>query len=407
MKLKHTIALLWVAGIMGGVNLAKAEGLAGPNQKTCNKASNMAEITPVRLGVDNPPSGVCYYWSPEDHLSSPHTANPMANPPQTTTYTLTVVGPNFAWERSYSVTVEVDFLLSYSVVAKHTCYKAGQNLTVDDFVITTNPPGMEKLIDFSPKTADISTFVPLVGVKDQDIVFTTECSAMVKDVTIQVVDDRSTTGFQAVLPDIGNVNISKALDKLATTMDKLNFLNKIPLPMYCNLTTVAPQLVGGYGQTKNCCDDGAAIVTGITASGAYKICFASECQMPIPNLSIPTVMSVNAVLGWEICASPTIQYETTCSDTANLCISVPLEIELGGGVYIYALGGALLEGSLKLVAAIAPPTPKICFNPGLTFSADGQLCGQVDIVGEVMFLSFMKKKVTHTLIPKKCVSLVF
>jgi hypothetical protein len=390
-----------------GLLQAKAEGLAGPDQKTCNKASNLTEITPVRLGVDNPPSGVCYYWSPEEHLSNPHSANPMASPPQTTTYTLTVVGPNFAWERSYSVTVEVDYLLSYHVTPKYNCYKAGTNLTKDDFEITTNPPGMEARIDFLPKTTDLFP-VPLpIGETSQTIVFTSECSAISRSVTIHVVDDRSATNFQAVLPDVGNIRITNSMEKLASTLDKLNFLRKIPLPMTCGFTSIAPQLVGGYGQTKNCCDNGNAIVTGISATGAYKICFASECQMPIPYLSIPLVMSVNAVLGWEICASPTISYETSCSDTANFCFSVPLEIELGGGVGIEALGGYLLKGSLKLVTAIAPPTPKICFNPNLTFNADGQLCGQVDVVGEVEFLSFMKKKVTHSLIPKKCVSLVF
>jgi len=405
MKLKNLAILIMSVSL--GLPVAKADGLAGPDQKTCNKGSNLAEITPVRLGVNNPPPGLCYYWTPESHLSDPHSPNPMASPPQTTTYSLTVVGPNFTFQHSYSVTVEVDYLLSYHVYPKYSCYKAGTPLTKDDFDIVTNPPGLEDRIDFLPKTTDISLVPPAFGEYTQTINFTTECHPISRSVNIHVVDDRSTTGFQAVLPDIGNLQIANSMEKLAQTMDKLNFLRKIPLPMSCSFTSIAPQLVGGYGQTKNCCDNGAAIVTGISASGAYKICFASECALPIPYLSIPKVVSVNAVLGWEICASPTIQYETSCSDTANICISVPLEVELGGGVGIEALGGYLLQGSLKLVTAIAPPTPKICFNPNLNFSADGQLCGQVDVVGEIQFLSFMKKKVTHSLIPKKCVSLVF
>lgn len=405
MKLKNLAILIMSVSL--GLPVAKADGLAGPDQKTCNKGSNLAEITPVRLGVDLHPPGLCYYWSPEEHLSDPHSPNPMASPPQTTTYSLTVVGPNFTFQHTYYVTVEVDYLLSYNVYPKYNCYKAGTPLTKDDFDIVTNPPGLEARIDFLPKTTDISVIPPAFGEYNQTINFTSECSPISRQVTIHVVDDRSSTGFQAVLPDIGNIKITNTMEKLAQTMDKLNFLRKIPLPMSCSFTSITPQIVGGYGQTKNCCDNGNSIVTGISASGGCKICYGSECALPIPYLSIPKVVSVNAVLGWEICATLAIQYETSCSDTANLCISFPFEVELGGGVGIEALGGYLLKGSLKLVTAIAPPTVKMCFNPNLNFSADGQLCGQADVVGEIEFLSFMKKKVTHSLIPKKCVSLVF
>jgi len=57
-------------------------------------------------GTENP--DWCYYWSPHTGLDNPNILHPTANPATTTTYTLTVVGPDFSFQDSDQMTVFVE-----------------------------------------------------------------------------------------------------------------------------------------------------------------------------------------------------------------------------------------------------------------------------------------------------------
>ena len=56
-------------------------------------------------GVENP--NYCYYWEPATGLDNQHILHPNANPQVTTTYTLTVVGPDFSSKATDDVKVNV------------------------------------------------------------------------------------------------------------------------------------------------------------------------------------------------------------------------------------------------------------------------------------------------------------
>lgn len=75
---------------------------AGPDKVSCND-------TPVLIGSTGI-TGVKYNWSPATGLSNPAIANPIADPPNTTTYTLTVRSPGGGCVNSDNVTVKDSFV---------------------------------------------------------------------------------------------------------------------------------------------------------------------------------------------------------------------------------------------------------------------------------------------------------
>jgi hypothetical protein len=71
---------------------------AGPDKVNCFGKG-------VVIGGAGDPSW-CYAWSPKTGLDNPNVLNPKANPTATTTYTLTVTGPDFSFVSTDDVTVQ-------------------------------------------------------------------------------------------------------------------------------------------------------------------------------------------------------------------------------------------------------------------------------------------------------------
>jgi hypothetical protein len=77
---------------------------AGEDKVIINSLINNEEII---IGGGNEIPGYCYHWSPEIGLSDPHILHPVASPEYTTTYTLTMTGPDFSSKSSDQMTVTV------------------------------------------------------------------------------------------------------------------------------------------------------------------------------------------------------------------------------------------------------------------------------------------------------------
>ncbi|MHC1706310.1 MAG: hypothetical protein AB9842_02180 [Bacteroidales bacterium] len=377
--------------------VAMADGLAGPNQKACPIPNGQGFVEPVRLGVDNPPAGLCYYWEPNFFLDDRFSANPMANPPSTTTYTLYAVTENFGSEKVYSVTVEVIPFNSYQVIPK-CCYQAGKTLTKNDFEIITDPPGFEHMIDFEPKT--IGSAIQLSSHYDQTIAFTTPCSNQAQSVIIQVVNPDVITGGGFSIPSLDKFNWAEASAKIDKAIEKFFSLTQ-SAPFPCE---VKPETTfeGGFKTFEECCESG-CITEAQKIEFYQKICGKLTCDIPIAG--IPLALSVNVRLLMGLCMSPGVSFELRCQDELKLCLSIPVEATAGGGISLTAFGGSILDASGTLVSKITPPTAKLCFKPEPKLTFDSKLCAQVDANLEVKLFSLVKTKYSFTVVPKDCINL--
>jgi len=72
---------------------------AGPDTTICKDQC-------IVIGTPMPPEW-CFHWTPHDGLSNPHVAMPQACPQTTTTYTLTVTGPEYSFISTDQVVVTV------------------------------------------------------------------------------------------------------------------------------------------------------------------------------------------------------------------------------------------------------------------------------------------------------------
>jgi len=104
MKIKYNkikIILLLTLACMLFMPKAFSQADAGPDTTICGEGS-------VVIGGGDEDPDYCYSWSPQTGLSDPHILHPVASPTVTTTYVLTVVGPDFSFRDEDQVTVTVE-----------------------------------------------------------------------------------------------------------------------------------------------------------------------------------------------------------------------------------------------------------------------------------------------------------
>ncbi|HOY32567.1 MAG TPA: hypothetical protein PKW80_11870 [Bacteroidales bacterium] len=112
---------------------------AGQDSTICGAGS-------VILGGGDANPDYCYTWSPQAGLNDPHILHPTATPAVTTTYTLTVVGPDFSFKDQDQVTVTVvDASVTLTVEDNITQCMEGRSVTFtaevsDDFPVSLTDP---------------------------------------------------------------------------------------------------------------------------------------------------------------------------------------------------------------------------------------------------------------------------
>jgi len=162
------------------------EGLAvsaGADETVCNGGN-------VTLMPGAIPTGATVSWSPTTGLSNPNIANPIANPTQTTTYTLTV--NNGVCSGTDQITVEVD--------DQDLMISAGQNLMIcDGASVMLNPTGV-------PSGATVS-WSPSTGLDNTSILNPTAMPTVTTIYTLNV-SNGACSGSAQVTVEVGDGNIN-------------------------------------------------------------------------------------------------------------------------------------------------------------------------------------------------------
>jgi len=381
-KIEPALVLFVLIFINAGYVFSQAD--AGPDKSICTGDNCI-------IG-GNPVSGGCYVWTPATGLSNPNILHPTASPATTTTYTLTVVGPNFSFTDADAMTVTVAAGVNgMSASPIQCCWKKGDNISWNQFNITTSPPGMNSYLsnwNVDPSTAPAVTGA--TGSVDVTISAVENCGGgnnLETTTSITVVDEDWEVASYSGLGGIDVDGIAEAID---------NLVNKVKVGP-CSPSS------GFSGSTSThesflCCDNPVCVKKKYKYAGNLHYDAAITCDFPF--FGVPYIASLNFRFELGCGAQLSIDYGTTCTGN-EVCLGVGCYGSLGGGVSGTVLGGALLDAQLLFVATLSIPGARFCIPSG-QFTWDGKICAQGDIVGQIKIFTFITKKVTVNVISKRC-----
>jgi hypothetical protein len=387
---------LLVMTFTGGLVFGQ-DGLAGPDKKTCKKSDGSTEA--VQIGSTGV-SGWCYYWTPSTGLNDQYASQPMASPPTTTTYTLTVVGSDFSFSQTDQVVVTVGGLNSFTITPKRCCYKANDKLTAEMFTITTDPPGFESMVKFSPEN------VPTGGASatyQSNVIAKASCGPagveLIHALTLSVINEDIQAQVGVGIPNLPDFNWAAAEKKVDDAIKTFeDVMAGLPAPNPCPFE-LTHALEASYAESYLCCPEATPCQKDkfkITIS--YKPCFGTTCDFPF--YGIPYIASINVRLGGGVCLNVSGDYSTRCDD-GQVCIGASGELTLVGGISATILGGSVASAFLGIQVQGTTPSLQLCF-PANTTIVQGAWCAQLDVVGEITYLTFYKEAVSRSLYPKTC-----
>ncbi len=361
---------------------AVSQGYAGPDKSILKDSS-------VNIGGSGC-SNCCYLWTPATGLDNPKSQNPKASPQQTTVYTLKVTGANFSFSDVSQMTLTVtDGMNSLTAVSNQCCWKKGDAITKDQFIITTDPPGLENTVTISPTTVPAGIFsaseaslaVTFTGKGPNNTTKTAVAN-------IAAVDEDAQSQFQAGMGLFKPGEIIEYIDKV---------IGNIKMGP-CG-TTGGPAANISFATGKLCCPKAGCIKDMYAYNGTYNYDLGYQCDFPF--YGIPYVASLNVRLMASIGAALSLGNVKTTCDGVDICYSLGITGSIGGGVSGTVLGGKLLDASLLLVGTITPDPLEYCMPSGATKSF-GNICVKADIVGTVTFLSWVTESVSVNLIAQRC-----
>lgn len=376
------LTILMAIFLINPISISAQGGYAGPN-KTIMKDSS---IVIGSGGCAN----CCYQWTPATNLSDPKISSPTANPPSTTTYTLKVIGANFSFTDISQMTVTVvDGINSLTAVPKQCCWKKGDPITLDQFTITTDPPGLEGTVTLSPTTVPAGIFANSVG--SLPVTFSgrgPNNTTVSTTVNISAVDEDAQTAFQAGLGQFKPEEIVEFIDKI---------INNVKMGP-CG-TTGGPGANMSFATGKLCCPNAGCIKDMYAYNGTYNYDLGFQCDFPF--YGVPYIASLNLRLMASVGAALSLGNVKTTCEGVDVCYSIGVTGSLGGGVSGTILGGKLLDASLMLIGTITPDPIEYCMPSGQTKFL-GNICAKADVVGTVTLLGFITKSVSANVISQRC-----
>jgi hypothetical protein len=368
------------------VGSAGAQDYAGPDKNICPGTS-------AQIGNSGEP-GVCYAWSPETGLSDPHTANPVASPASTTTYTVTVVGANFSFTASDQVTVTVvDNITGISVTPVQCCWEEGETFSQDQFEINTIPGEMESQILAVMFTPAAAPGIPFAATQNVNVTVTvfTECGGNINEhtasVTVAVInEDFEVSSSNSV--NLANIDRVKNLVQKVVNMFKFAPLCEPDASLSLSGTTKAGVM---------CCSQNEGCVREkLTVEGALSASASITCDFPLPPVP---VLNIRVMGGAGISGS--VSFETQCTEIES-CFTLQGSASVGGG--LSAGNENVLEASIMLVGEVTFPPVEYCLPEG-KLDIPGEFCFALKVVGAVEFFSMYTQEISYTLLNDRCLVL--
>ena len=357
--------------------------IAGPDKHVVREVDNSQTVT---LGVPDASPDACYIWTGDHIVGNPNqpviTVNPRS---EAEDYHVKKISQNGIEEDEAWVFLDDSVEIS-TVKAKYGCYNHGDNITVDQFEITTYPEGYENLVTVSPAVAQNSN-----GWSNDNVELTftlmKDGHRSTKKINVKVInsDLTVTQGLPAELLSarqrVENMNkVRQALTDLKSSTDKMKFLKNVP-GSPCSWNDDPPAQAGlalSITPKKLCCSDHTENWALQVQFGQLTYGASFGCRVPF--YGIPHIASADLVcnFGGSVAVGPIDGIMALNSNCNQLCIPVTLSLFLNGGVGV-ALGGKvltadlLLQGSVMEQASWCPFGTANNIKIGATLSVVGQV----------------------------------
>ena len=388
--MKRIFAILLLSVLAWG---AQAQ-FAGPDKHVVREVDNTQTTT---VGTPDGSADVCYIWTSEEAGHIVGNANQpviTVRPTQEAEYfRVKRISQNGIEEDEVWVFVE-DSAEIRTVKAKYGCYNHGDNITVDQFDITTYPEGYENLVTVSPAVAQNSA-----GSSGEDVELTftlmKDGHRSTKKINVKVINS-DLTPTQSLPAELLSARtrmeqmgkIKEALNNIKSTTSKMKFITEMP-GSPCSWSD-DPHDDASHALAitpkRLCCSDH-------TANWALQIQFGqlsygTSWGCRVPFYGIPHIASADLVcnFGASVSVGPIDGVLALNSSCNQLCIPVTLNVYLNGGVGV-ALGGKvltadlLLQGSGSAQASWCPyGTPS-----NIKFSATLSVLGQVKLASLITY----------------------
>lgn len=380
--LKH-LFLLGVFLVMALVAYSQTAD-AGPDKVICK--GDTTSIGSEGIGQ------ACYYWSPAIGLNDPTSPTPIANPEETTTYTLTVISDDLSSRTTDEVTVSVSHvILDFKAVPNKCCWADGDTIQLEDFTFLTVPPGLEGDIKVKTAQAEVLPILPY-GQMQAEFSFQCALNELSTSVEIDVVNEEKVTAK----PDDDLIEPFKLLE------DKISKFKFGPCEPGLSIQPTVQATV------RNRCCSGSSDCIKLVAgyAGGIQLGANMECEFPLP-WSLPYVAEIEVEINLGIAGTVQLEGEEGCDDATNLCFAGDLNGMLSGFVEFELFDGDALEAGVGLETNLILPNFLYCpANESLEFvkKAGKQCQFGYDVKGVIMVELFSAYTVDYKLviIPETC-----
>ena len=330
---------------------------AGPDKHVVREVENTQTTT---VGTPDGSADVCYIWTSGEANHIVGNANQpviTVRPTQEAEYfRVKRISQNGIEEDEVWVFVE-DSAEIRTVKAKYGCYNNGDNITVDQFEITTYPEGYENLVTVSPAVAQNNA--GLSG-ENVELTFTLmkDGHRSTKKINVKVINSDLTV-TQGVPAELLSAEtrlksmdkIREVLNKLKSTTDQMEFLKLVSTCGWEDGPPAQASAAVSVTPKKLCCSDH-------TENWALQVQFVqlswgASFGCRVPFYGIPHVASTDLVcnFGGSVAVGPIDGILALNTNCMQLCIPVTVSLFLNGGVGV-ALGGKILTADLLLQGSV-------------------------------------------------------
>ncbi len=400
-KIRFNIFVLFAMCIIVGQAHAQ-DGFAGPDKHIPFKA-NSTEPTTTTLTAAASGSNCCFKWTSSDNsiVSDPNQQTITVKPKKPkSVYTVTRASSTGTQEDV--VVVFLDEFDIVSVTPNKKCYKANDEIKVEDFTIVTDPAGFGAFVEVSPKR--IQNFGSGKQKYNTNIKFYEDCGDHSERLAnITVVDESMETSlsseefkeFLELVELVSRIDSAFMIGK--TILEKIDSIRKlIPVDGPGCKGDYEPSVKFDLKKCLACCDDEIKdkIIFTIDGSATGSI----ECKFPIPGASVG-VAGVNATLGTSITLGAAADiYLSKCKEDPPVILSVKIGVEGRGGISVDVLSPSVLELKGEIVAKISVEDLKIECAPPVFKTYPPYLKGSISMVFNAKAISILKCERSITLV---------
>lgn len=370
---------------------------AGEDKKVAKRANNTQTVV-IGAASNNPQD--CYKWSGGIILSADNLPQVTVNPRDSVTiFTCTRVSEHGVEQDQVKVFL-IDDIQIVSVTPKKRCWSKGDAISVSEFEIVTDPPGMSGDVRLG---ANSTPAIGSVASKVYNMTVNFEAFADGR------VTDNASTEIVVVNKDVNtSASISVELKILKNLIEGIKskgkfietYLKNSPLKVPCSFEPPSFTVTGAYNEFNECChnkvqDSEKYRVEGSLSGGGISCDF----PLPPPYGGIPCIAELGITI--KVGISATLGFDLTVSECqTEICADLAVTGSLTAGFYGQIWSKDVLRAELTASGYLYFGGVQICYPTGFKV---GSMCLELKGNYFVKFAGFITLAAGEvTLLQKTC-----